>query len=210
MLISGSDLMCFVAKPSEATDASAGQKAARSIGAATNHTLSINHSTKEITHKDKGSGRFQYTDFGRIDWSITAEGFIIDTQSFTGESGKTSTADNKREGHGMFDIYDMLMNREPVYIMFALETDSKDYRQQKMEQPNAGGWKFDSTTGAALGGYAWVTNITENAPVGEYSTYTVEFQGNGPLEKIAASSASLYTLDTPVVAKTSKTTTAEK
>lgn len=213
MLINGSDLMAFMAAPSDAATPADGVKNARSIGCATSHTLTINHSTREISHKDKGSGRFKYTDFGQIDWSVSAEGFICDKQPFIdGDTNKSNTADNVRKGHGMGDIFDALMNRQPVYVCFAIEADSEDYRNGKLAEPKEGGWSLGASPTGYYGGYAWITNITETAPVAEYATYSIEFEGNGELTRVKPEDIKDYSLtpSAPVVTvSAAKKTTAE-
>ena len=205
MLVNGSDLMAFIAPADKVTDISTAVSVTRSIGAATSHTLNINMTTREITHKDK-SGRWKYSDFGQMDWSVSAEGFIIDKQQFNPDRPYTNTADNKRHGYGMTDLYNMIISREPVYLVFALEADSEDFRNGKLFEPKEENDGWTASTKNYLGGFAWITAVQETAPVGEYSTYSVEFEGNGELKLVTPDDLTVYNTQTPVVVTTAKKT----
>lgn len=64
-VIKGGDMMLFVG--------------GKSIGYATNHTLSINADTKETSTKDSG-GKWQTSEVGVLSWTATSENLMSNDQ----------------------------------------------------------------------------------------------------------------------------------
>lgn len=168
MIVQGQDLMAFIADSDKSQ--------LYSIGGATNHTLTINQSLQDISHKDSGSGRWAMKQLGLLDWNVSSENYTIDTTN--NETG-VAALDDSRYGIGFSDLFSYMVARKPIYLAFGLEGSSEDYNESKLLHPDTSlGWKPGN---AYYAGWAFVSSLTQNAPCGELSSYSVEFQGHGPL-----------------------------
>lgn len=145
--IKGSDLMLFVQ--------------GKSIGYATNHTLSINTDTKETSTKDNG-GKWQANEAGILSWSTSSENLMS----------------NDQEGIGYADLVEYMCNRTPIEAVFSLEGDS-DLPDNKLDKVPENGWNPLESDGYV--GTVIITSIELNAPNGENATFTVQFTGVGAL-----------------------------
>jgi predicted secreted protein len=153
MVQKGSDLMLFYG--------------GRSIAAATSCSFNMSMDTKESSNKDSG-GVWQSMEAGIISWDMSSENMF------------TVDGDN---GLGYNDIFDLMTARQSVEIVFALKQDSGNETFEVGE----GGWKADTTSDNGQKiyrkGSALITSLQANAPNGDNATFSVTFQGNGPLSK---------------------------
>lgn len=157
--VNGSDLMAFVTVNGKL----------KSVAYATNHTLSVQCSTVDVSCKDFGNGRWQAVERGLQSWSVTSDNFM----ALEGENGASF--------NDLFDIY--LMGDE-VEIAFSLQTDNIDYSKKLGEEfvaPNDG-WTYDASN--CYKGKALITDLSITAQNGEKATFNVTFQGVGNLLKI--------------------------
>lgn len=133
----------------------------KSIAYATSHTLEINGETTDTSNKDEGGGDWASSEVGILSWSASSENlFSVDGQ-----------------GNNFDDLFDLMIAKQPIQAVFALKS------QAASEVPT-GGWTPGTT--AKYTGNVAITNISLNAPNGEYATYTVQFQGVGALTKVTA------------------------
>ena len=135
----------------------------KSIGYATNHTLSINADTKETSTKDSG-GKWQTSEVGILSWTATSENLMS----------------NDQQGVGYQDLVDYMISRTTVTGVFSLEGNSTDWDEHKLDNVPTGGWTPDDGT-PTLTGSMIITSVELNAPNGENATFTVNFTGTGAL-----------------------------
>lgn len=145
--IKGGDLMLFIN--------------GKSIGYATNHTLSVNSDTKEFSTKDNG-GKWQSNDYGVISWSASTENLMS----------------NDQEGIGYTDLVRYMTNKTPIRAVFTIEGDSPDLDTNKLDVVPVNGW---SPKNGGYEGTVIITSIELNASNGENATFTVQFTGTGAL-----------------------------
>ena len=148
-IIKGGDMMLFVG--------------GKSIGYATNHTLSINADTKETSTKDSG-GKWQTSEVGVLSWTATSENLMS----------------NDQQGVGYQELAAYMMARTPITGVFTLEGNSTDLDTNKLDNVPTGGWTPDNDT-PTLTGQMIITSVELNAPNGENATFTVNFTGTGAL-----------------------------
>lgn len=142
----------------------------KSIAFATSHTLEVSLDTREISTKDHG-GKWSEAEAGKINWSMQTENLV----------------GNPGEGKGYDDLLDLMIAREPIDVVFALEGDSPNYDAGKLDYVPTGGWTAKSGNGRK--GKAIITSLSLNAPNGEYSTMSATFQGVGALTKVGSITA---------------------
>ena len=155
-VIKGGDLMLFVTVDG----------AKKSIGFATNHTLNISAETKETSSKDSG-GKWQSSEVGILSWSCSSENLYS----------------NDQEGIGYEELFEMMIAREPITGVFAIEGSSTDLDKNKLGTVPTDGWKAKADSG--LTGKMYITNLDLNAPNGDNATFKVDFTGIGELKKVA-------------------------
>lgn len=148
-IIKGGDMMLFVG--------------GKSIGYATNHTLSINADTKETSTKDSG-GKWQTSEVGVLSWTATSENLMS----------------NDQQGVGYQQLVDYMIARTEITGVFTLEGNSTNLDTSKLDNVPTGGWTPDSDT-PTLTGQMIITSVELNAPNGENATFTVNFTGTGSL-----------------------------
>lgn len=161
MTLNGSDLMLFVERN--------GKK--QSIAYATSHSLEINADTKDISTKDNGNGVWQNAEVGMLSWSTSSDNLCC--------------LDDPH-GLGYNDLVEIMLKREPIEIVFALQSSITDYTDKidkEFEVP-ADGWKYDATNN--YHGKAVITSLSLTAQNGEKANYTVQLQGAGALLKAGA------------------------
>lgn len=139
----------------------------KSIGFATSHSLSISADTKETTSKDSG-GKWQSSEVGILSWTASSENLCAD----------------KAEGVGYDELFDMMIARKPITGVFALEGNSTDLAEGKLDKVKTGGWTPKASDGYT--GQMVITSLEKNAPNGENATFTVQFTGVGELKKVSA------------------------
>lgn len=137
----------------------------KSIGFATSHTLSISADTKETSSKDSG-GKWQTSEVGVLSWTASSENLCAD----------------KAEGVGYDELFAMMIARKPVTGVFALEGNSTDLAENKLDAVKTGGWTPKAKDGYT--GQMLITSLEKNAPNGENATFTVQFTGVGTLTKV--------------------------
>lgn len=139
----------------------------KSIGFATSHSLSISADTKETTSKDSG-GKWQSSEVGILSWTASSENLCAD----------------KAEGVGYDELFDMMIARKPITGVFALEGNSTDLAEGKLDKVKTGGWTPKASDGYT--GQMVITSLEKNAPNGENATFTAQFTGVGELKKVSA------------------------
>lgn len=130
----------------------------KSIAYATNHTLTISGETQDTSNKDEGAGGWASNEVSILSWSASSDNLY----SVDGE------------GNNFEDLFDLMIAKTPITAVFA----KKSQASSVVDVPT-GGW----TAGVGYQGTVVITNLTLNAPNGEYATFTAEFQGVGALTK---------------------------
>ena len=131
--------------------------ATKSIAYATNHTLEITGETQDTSNKDEGAGGWKSEEVNILSWSATSDNLY----SVDGEGDKFE------------DLFDLMVAKTPIACVFAKKSGNAT------DVPT-GGWTAGTT---GYQGNAVITNLSLNAPNGEYATYTVQLQGVGALQK---------------------------
>ena len=135
----------------------------KSIGYATSHTLSISAETTETSTKDNG-GVWSMPEVSTLSWTASTENLCGDPAA----------------GNTYNDLVNLMIARQAVDAIFALEGDSTDYVANKLQEAPAAGWK--AKEGNGYKGKVVITSVEINAPNGDNATFTVEFTGQGKLE----------------------------
>lgn len=132
-----------------------------SIGYCTNHTLSTSASTISTSHKDLADtgngGKWDDQDIDTLNWSISAEAFYANTA----------------EGITFADVFGYYAAGTVLDLKFGTAADSTT-------GVPTGGWAVPAT-GTVLQGKAIISSMDLNAPVDENGSFSVNFQGKGPL-----------------------------
>lgn len=142
----------------------------KSIAYATNHSLSISADTKETSTKDSG-GLWQTSEVGMLSWSCSSENLIGDPKA----------------GIGYDELFQMMVARQPITGVFALEGNSTNYAAGKLNAAPTAGWTPKANDGYT--GQMIITSLEKNAPNGDNATIKVDFTGVGALTKIGGTSA---------------------
>lgn len=161
MHINGSNLMVFMTKGGKPT----------SIACATSHSLDINMETISTSCKDS-TGRFDTSEPGLTSWSMTTENLCSDCSKGVSEA----------------DIFDAMMSRLPVDVVFGLEGDSANFLEGKVDAPDAG-YKPMDTGSVQYKGKAYITSFQKTAQNGQIATFSATFTGTGKIEKAGAVAA---------------------
>ena len=148
-VIKGGDLMLFIE--------------GKSIGYATNHTLSISAETTETSTKDNG-GVWAMPEVGTLSWTASTENLCGDPVAGTGYN----------------ELVQLMIARQPIKAVFALEGDSTDYAANKLQEAPTNGWTAKGSNGYS--GEVIITSVELNAPNGDNASFSVEFTGRGKLE----------------------------
>lgn len=123
------------------------------LGAATNHTLSLSATVFETSNKD--GGKWGDSQPGRLSWNMTTENMLVLSDYET--------------------LVDAWIRRERLKVAFAVAENANNDEGKPAE-----GWLIDT------GGYEGeviITQVDVNTPSDDNATYTVTFQGVGPLIK---------------------------
>lgn len=137
-----------------------------SIAFATNHTLEISAEMSSSTqNKDESNGG---------DWA-TSE---VNTLSWTASSENLFCLPAGGEGDTYADLFDLMIAKEPIDAVFARKL-------QNVTDVPSGGWDPDAVGSDTpqYVGKVIITSLSLNAPVGDFATYSAQFQGVGPLQK---------------------------
>ena len=151
-IIRGKKLMLFVKE----TDTY------NSIAFATNHSFSTSASTINVSHKDladigEGQGKWEDADLDTFNWSITSEHLYA----------------NEAEGIGCADLWNYYAAGTVLDLKFGVAADNT-------AGVPTGGW-VAPVSGTVLSGKAIISSIDLNAPVDDNSSFSLTFQGKGPL-----------------------------
>lgn len=159
MIIKGQNLMCFVG--------------GKSIAFATSHTLEVSGETVDVSTKDNGGGEWATSEMGLLSWTCSSENLVGDPRS----------------GLGYDELFDLMIKKEPVELVFALKS-TVSAGGQAYEAPTAG-WTAKTNDGHK--GKAYITSLSLNAPNGENSTMSVTFTGTSALTKVNTTSGAAST-----------------
>lgn len=177
MILQGSYIMAFIGEQAGA------ETNPTSIAFATSHTLQIQQSTRDIQHKDinAAAGRWAARSWGELSWSTTSENYVGNLIAASGES-ETKVPDAtgmKRQGHSYTSLYKLMVQRKPVYLVFGETKEITDYFSENFIDVPEKGWT--PNTSNFFSGWAYITDLQTNAPVGDYETMSITFTGCGPL-----------------------------
>lgn len=158
MTLSGQDLMVFVKN-------GAGYS---SIAYATSHTLDVSMDQIDSSTKDNGVGYWQNSEPGLMSWTMSTENLMSDTAE---------------HGYSYNDLFEIMLKRETVDVVFSLQTNNIDYASkldQEFEVPETG-WTPDTDNN--YHGKAYITSLSVSATNGEKASYSATFTGAGALLK---------------------------
>ena len=130
----------------------------KSISYATSHTLHLAGETQDTSNKDEGGGGWASSEVSIISCDASSDNFYS----------------TDGEGNNYDDLVSYMVARTPITGVFGLKSSTA-------ENVPDGGWSY---TTPYYKGNCVITDISLNAPVGEYATFTVQLQGVGPLTKI--------------------------
>jgi hypothetical protein len=130
----------------------------KSIPLATNHTLRISGETNDTSNKDVSAGMWAASTLKTLSWEVTT--------------------DNLYSIKGVQDLFDVLLNAQPVPIAFTTKTQIDDD-----PLPGTGTWTPDKTIEAYFHGNAILTSLEMTAQNGENATFSATFQGVGALSR---------------------------
>lgn len=150
-IVRGKKLMLFIETSSNVY---------KSVGYATNHTLSTSANTIDVAHKDladAGSGRWEDQDIDTLNWTISTENFYA------------ASAD----GVTFADLFGYYSAGTELNVKFAVAADSST-------GVPSGGW-VPPAAGYVLSGKCIITSIDVNAPVSDNASFSVTLTGKGPL-----------------------------
>lgn len=160
-IIKGDDLMLFTNVSSTSTPDY------RSIAYATSHTLTLSAEATDTSTKDHGI--WGGSEINKITWEITSEN-LYTTEAY-------------------LDIFDLMISRQPVKVVFGLEHEDKSQGQSVVDG-DYNYWTPDydnGTTGTAyLKGEAYITSLVANANNGENATFSITLSGKGGITKETA------------------------
>lgn len=142
-IIKGRDLMLF-------------DSTGKSYAWATNHTLTINAETSDISSKDHGI--WGASEVSRYTWEITSEN-LYSTDAYD-------------------DLFDSLVAGEPISIRFGLKAENDNTK-------SVADGDYTNWTAAAgyYEGEAIITSLVANANNGENATYSLTLSGVGSIKK---------------------------
>lgn len=172
-IIKGRDIMLFVKDEKDGK--------AVSIAQATNHTLNISADTVEISTKDIYRGEWQAHDVNMFSWTASSENLVADDG----------------QGYNFSKLFKIMSEKTKVTGFFGVAAENTT---DKWNVPT-GGWNNKASD--YLTGEMVITSLVMNAPNGDNASFTVEFQGVGPLTPATTMTMSGGS-DTPVVAVPAK------
>ena len=140
----------------------------KAIAYATSHTLTISADTKETSSKDSG-GKWQTSEVGVLSWTCSSENLCADSEA----------------GVSFDKLFEYMTARKPITGVFALEGNSTNLEDGKLDEAPTSGWT--AKAGDGYTGKMIITNLEKNAPNGENATIKVDFTGVGALTKVVAS-----------------------
>ena len=150
----------------------------KSYAFATAHTLTITAETADTSSKDHGV--WTGNEVAKISWEITSE--------------------NLYTSEGFNDLFDSLINRKAIEVVFGLKQKGKadstvadgdysnwtpDYGATVPEKDNPAVPSTNETEKEMYRGSAYITSLTANANTGENATYSVTLTGTGSIKRAA-------------------------
>lgn len=177
MILQGSYIMLFLGEQAGS------ETNPTSVAYATNHSLQIQQSTRDIQHKDinAGFGRWAARSWGELSWSTTSENYVGNLIPASGDSETNipDAAGMKRAGHSYTSLYKLMVDRKPVYCVFGETKEISEYFSNNFISVPESGWSPNSTN--YFSGWGYITDLQTNAPVGDYETMSITITGAGPL-----------------------------
>lgn len=129
----------------------------QTVGYATNHTMNVNADLADTSNKDEGGGDWGAQEVNLLNWDLSTENMYAYEAS----------------GHTYDDLFDIMVSKAPVDVVFTRRTDSAI---------TANGWAEDKTI-PWYSGKAVINQLQLNAQNGEYANFTASFTGVGELKK---------------------------
>lgn len=153
-IIEGGKLMCWIGT--------------HSIAMATNHTLTVNTETSEISNKDIGSGDWAASTIKKFSWEVSSDNMY------------TKDAYKK--------LYKQMMAKSPVTLTFGtsgqttLTSDtSAGYADWTWLAPQSGAMINGDFY---MQGTALITSLDVQAPNDDQASFSISLTGTGPLELV--------------------------
>ena len=149
----------------------------KSYAYATAHTLTITADTADTSSKDHGV--WTGNEVAKISWEITSE--------------------NLYTSKGFDDLFDSLINRKAIKVVFGLKQKGKadstvadgdysnwtpNYGAVVPENGSPEAPTVENTPENMYIGSAYITSLTANANTGENATYSVTLTGTGSIKRI--------------------------
>jgi len=139
----------------------------KSIAYATSHVLTLSAEATDTSTKDHGI--WGGSEINKITWEITSEN-LYTTEAY-------------------LDLFDIMISRNPVDVVFGLEHEDKSQGQSVVDGDYPY-WTPDydngSTGSAYLNGQAYITSLVANANNGENATFSITLTGKGGITKETA------------------------
>lgn len=130
----------------------------KSISYATSHTLHLAGETQDTSNKDEGGGGWASSEVSIISWDASSDNFYS----------------TDGQGNNFDTLFSYMVNKTIITGVFGVKSSSD-------ENVPAGGWSY---TTPYYKGNCVINDLSLNAPVGEYATFTAQLQGVGPLTRI--------------------------
>ena len=137
-------------------------KDGHSYAYATNHTLTINTETTDVSSKDHGM--WGAVEIAKYSWEITSENLFTE-------------ADYE-------DMYDALIAGTPITVKFGLKGENDNTKTVA-----DGDYEYWTVRGTHYTGSAYITSLVANANNGENATYSITLTGIGKLNKAVTAPA---------------------
>lgn len=132
------------------------------VAFATNCTVHVSLNLEESSTKDSTNNFTEQTPTG-VSWDMSCDALYSVDADTSGKNG--------------VDSLDMVLAQQRVLVQF------EQTQGEKNRVPVAGGVVYS--------GYAWVNDISINAPNRQNTSYTIQLTGDGPLTKGNVSSSAI-------------------
>lgn len=131
----------------------------KSIAYATSHTLHIAGETQDTSNKDEGAGDWSSNEVSILSWDASSDNFYS----------------TDGQGNNFSNLFTYMIAKTPVDAVFSLKS------QMSEKDVPTGGWSYSTPQ---YKGKCVITDLSLNAPNGEYATFTAQLQGVGALELV--------------------------
>lgn len=128
----------------------------KSIPLATNHTLTINANTSDVSNKDISGGAWGASSVTQFTWE--------------------ASTDNLYSTAGVSDLYTKMIAGTPVNAFFGVKAEAAD-----AALPGGGSW---TPSAEGFVGKVIITSLETTAQNGENATFSATFTGYGSLEYV--------------------------